>query len=69
MARQQALSDGVLDQRGDLSTIRLTPGREDLWPRLEQLFPDAAAPEYALSAAIPRVGETECAPRADHRGG
>ena len=44
LARKQALSDGVLDQRGDLSTIKMVGGREDFLQRLEQLFPDFATP-------------------------
>ena len=43
LARKRALSDGVLDQRGDLNTIKMVAGREDFLQRLEQLFPDAAA--------------------------
>ena len=45
LARKQALSDGVLDQRGDLSTIKMMGGREDFLQRLEELFPDFAASE------------------------
>ncbi len=44
LARKQALSDGVLDQRGDLSTIKMVGAREDFLQRLEQLFPDFATP-------------------------
>ncbi len=44
LARKQALSDGVLDQRGDLNAIKMVGGREDFLQRLEQLFPDVATP-------------------------
>ena len=44
LARKQALSDGVLDQRGDLNAIKMVGGREDFLQRLEQLFPDFAPP-------------------------
>ncbi len=47
LARKQALSDGVLDQRGDLSTIKMVSGREDFLQRLEQLFPEFALAERA----------------------
>ena len=46
LARKQALSDGVLDQRGDLSKIKMLGGREDFLQRLEQLFPDYAVPTH-----------------------
>lgn len=39
LARKQALSDGVLDDRGDLSKVKLVGGREDFALRLEELFP------------------------------
>ena len=43
LARKQALSDEVLDQRGDLSQVKLVAGREDFLRRVEQLFPDLIA--------------------------
>ena len=43
LANKQALSDGVLDQRGDLSAIKLMGGRENFLQRLETLFPDVIA--------------------------
>ena len=43
LARKQALSDGVLDQRGDLATVKLVAGREDPLRRIEQLFPNLTA--------------------------
>ena len=44
LARKQALSDGVLDQRGDLNAIKMVAGREDFLQRLEQLFPEVGSP-------------------------
>ena len=41
LANKQALADGVLDQRGDLSTIQLRSGRQAFLARLKQLVGDA----------------------------
>ena len=49
LARKQALSDGVLDQRGDLNAIKMVAGREDFLQRLEQLFP-----EFPVASAAER---------------
>ena len=58
LARKQALSDGVLDLRGDLSAIKMVAGREDFLQRLEQLFPEfpvaaSADRQEAKSARVP----------------
>ena len=50
LASQQALSEGVLDARGDLSAVKLVAGREDFLPRLEQLLPPGAGVEPAPRA-------------------
>ena len=39
LASKQALSDGVLDPRGDLAGIKLAGGRENFMQRLETLLP------------------------------
>ncbi len=54
LANKQALSDGVLDPRGDLAAIKLAGGREAFMQRLEALLP---APEVA-SAKAPARGRT-----------
>ena len=43
LANKQALSDGVLDQRGDLSAIPLRSGRQAFLSKLNQLVGEAAA--------------------------
>ncbi len=43
LARKQALSDGVLDNRGDLSNVKLVAGKDDFSRRLEELFPASLA--------------------------
>jgi hypothetical protein len=45
LASKQALSEGVLDQRGDLGAVKLAGGREDFIQRLELLLP-AHAPAW-----------------------
>ena len=43
LASKRALSDGVLDERGDLGDIKMIGGRENFLQRLESLFPEVAA--------------------------
>lgn len=43
LANKQALSDGVLDQRGDLDTIPLRSGRQAFLSKLNQLVGEATA--------------------------
>ncbi len=50
LARKLALSEGVLDERADLSAIKMVAGREDVIQRVEQLFPILPVPR-ALSPA------------------
>jgi hypothetical protein len=50
LARKQALADGVLDGRGDLSSMALPSGRKALVQRLEALTRPSAAPPPAQPA-------------------
>ena len=43
LANKQALSEGVIDQRGDLSAIKMIGGRDNFLQRLETLLPDLPA--------------------------
>ncbi len=43
LANKQALSEGVIDQRGDLSAIKMIGGRDNFLQRLEALLPDLPA--------------------------
>ena len=47
LAHKQALSDGVLDHRGDLAAIKLRTGRQAFFEKLEQLGIKPAAPGTA----------------------
>jgi hypothetical protein len=53
LAHKQALSDGVLDLRGDLSGIRISTGRQAFLSRLQQIM--APPPAEAAPAAAPRM--------------
>ncbi len=44
LANKQALSEGVLDPRGDLTSIKLGGSRENFMQRLEMLIPSPEAP-------------------------
>ncbi len=63
LASKQALSEGVLDQRGDLGAIKMVGGRENFMQRLEMLLPSlepwpadvrrSAKPEAKARAGTP----------------
>jgi len=52
LASKQALSDGVLDLRGDLAKIKLGGGREAFLNRLQQIM--AAPPSVTVPPAAPK---------------
>ncbi len=58
LASKHALSEGVLDPRGDLGAIKMNAGRENTLQRLEMLLPpsDSAAGELRRGAKT-RVGQ------------
>jgi superfamily II DNA or RNA helicase len=53
LSSKQALADGILDMRGDLSTIRFRGGKQAFLSRLEQLVSTAQKPATPVSRKKP----------------